>query len=376
MDRKRIKKNYVEISQALPKVKIAYAIKSNSDQEIVKILKNENSFFETASLAEIQYLLSLGVSPKQILYSNPVKSLSAIEQSISLGVQRTTFDSLEEAQKLLPFQKDLKLFLRIIVSNEGSMWPLVGKFGLGKTLWQKTFSFLQKHNMPLYGISFHVGSQCESLSTWDNAMQTAWQAFTLAKEFGLYPVALNIGGGFPIFLGNPIPTIFEIGNIINQHLEQWQKQGLVLEEIFAEPGRFISGSAGFLKTKVIGVANRELNGKYKKWVYLDTGVFSGLMETIDGISYPMKSSGSGELEEVQLCGPSCDSVDKMFMAKLPQPKEGDVLYLLGAGAYTTVYASNFNGFAMPQVTWIDSSKDFFKKRFPLQNEHTFQDLQT
>lgn len=363
MDRKRIQQNYLDIAQALPTAKIAYAIKSNSDQAIIKILKEENSFFETASLAEIQYLLSLEVLPEHILYSNPVKSLSDIKQSIAWGVQRTTFDSLEEVEKLAPFKNDLKLFLRIIVSNEGSMWPLVGKFGLGKTLWQKVFSFLQKQSIPLFGISFHVGSQCESLATWDNAMKTAWQAFTLAKEFGLKPVALNIGGGFPIFLQQPVPTIFEIGSIINQHLEQWQEKGTMLKEVFAEPGRFISGSAGFLKTKIIGVAQRELNGKYTKWVYLDTGVFSGLMETIDGISYPIKSNGSGKLETVQLCGPSCDSVDKMFMAKLPSPKEGDILYLSGAGAYTTVYASNFNGFAMPQIEWIDSAEDFFKKRF-------------
>lgn len=361
IDREKIKNNYREIKNAFPQINIAYAIKSNSHQEIIKILQKENSFFETASISEIEYLISLGIEPSRILFSNPVKAISAIERALQLGIKKMTFDSLEEAEKIIHLKNYLHLFLRLIVSNEGSQWPLVGKFGLGRALWEDAFTLLKEKSIPLKGISFHVGSQCESLTAWDNAMNTAYDAFVMAKNFGLQPSALNIGGGFPIFLGADVPSAKEISQTITKHLERWQQDGIILQEIFAEPGRFISGSAGFIQTKVLGIAQRDLNGTRKKWVYLDAGVFGGLMETIDGITYPILTDGEGELERVQLCGPSCDSVDKMFEVSLPSPKEGDTIYLLGAGAYTTVYASNFNGFAMPQIEFIDSTEEFFKK---------------
>ena len=81
------------------------------------------------------------------------------------------------------------------------------------------------------------------------------------------------------------------------------------------------------------------------------------METIDGIEYPTLSNATGELEKINLCGPSCDSVDKMYEAKLPTLKTGDKLIFRGAGAYTTVYASSFNGFHGPEVHFVESVRD-------------------
>lgn len=354
MSRNKLRQNYQTIRQAMPNVKAAYAIKSNSHPEIIHLLQKENAYFETASLTEIKLLLSFGVSPEHILFSNPVKPVEAVQEAVQLGVLRTTIDSLEEAEKLLPFKNKLRLYLRLIVSNEGSLWPLVGKFGLGKNLWPNMFSFLREHQVKLEGIAFHVGSQCQSPQTWKNALQTVWTALQIAKEYNLNPQSLNIGGGFPIELAQQIPAIDEIAAVLNQELARWQEQGYSPQEIFAEPGRFISGSAGWLVAKVIGIAERDLKGNRTKWVYLDVGVFNGMMETIDGFEYPIYSSGSGAYEKVLLCGPSCDSVDKMFEVFLPTPKVNDILIFVGAGAYTTVYASNFNGFAMPQTEFVDS----------------------
>lgn len=352
MDRSRIRENYLELKKALPPFRIAYAIKSNSHPEIIEILKKEGSHFETASIAEIEKLMSLGVKAEEIVLSNPVKAPDAIRRALDHGVLIQSFDSVEELEKFKPYANRIRPQLRIVVPNEGSMWPLTGKFGADQELWPAIFQYMKDNDIPLDGITFHPGSQCETIAGWNNALDTTWRCIEVAREYGLNPTTINIGGGFPIDLGRKIPTAAQIGKVVMRHLKEWERKGFKPADLIVEPGRYISGSAGYLLSRVVGVARRE-----KTWAFLDCGVFTGMMETIDGITYPMLFSGSGEKETVMLCGPSCDSVDKMYEAQLPKPKTGDQVLFLGAGAYTSVYASEFNGFLGPKMVFLDRIGD-------------------
>src|SRR4029079_6996704 len=86
------------------------------------------------------------------------------------------------------------------------------------------------------------------------------------------------------------------------------------------------------------------------WLYVDAGVFNAFMETIDGFSYEIRSERSGSRESYTRGAPSCDSVDIPFKdVSLEDVRVGDRLYVMNAGAYTTVYASRFNGFAIPRI---------------------------
>lgn len=359
IDRSRIRQNYLDLKKALPPFRIAYAIKSNSHPEIIDILKKEGSHFETASIAEIEKLLALGVKADEIVLSNPVKAPDAIRRALEHGVTIQSFDSVEELEKFkphagasAPLSHRVRPQLRIVVPNEGSMWPLSGKFGADEELWPAIFQYMKDHEIPLDGITFHPGSQCETISGWDSAMYLTWRCIEIAREYGLNPTTINIGGGFPVNLGRKIPTAAEIGKVVIRHLKEWERKGFKPQDLIVEPGRFISGSAGVLATKVVGVARRE-----KTWAFLDCGVFTGMMETIDGITYPMLFSSKAEKETAMLCGPSCDSVDKMYEAQIPAAKPGDAILFLSAGAYTSVYASEFNGFLGPKMVFIDQIKD-------------------
>ena len=348
MDRSRIRENYLSLKKALPPFRIAYAIKSNSHPEIIEILKKEGSHFETASIAEIEKLLALGVKANEIVLSNPVKAADAIRRALDHGVTIQSFDSVEELEKFLPYTNKIRPQLRIVVPNEGSMWPLTGKFGADEELWPAIFSYMKEHSIPLDGITFHPGSQCETISGWDSALYLTWRCIEISREYGLNPTTINIGGGFPVDLGRKFPSAAEIGKIVLRHLAEWERKGFKPQDLIVEPGRFISGSAGVLATKVVGIARRE-----KTWAFLDCGVFTGMMETIDGITYPMLFSSDKPTETVMLCGPSCDSVDKMYEAQIPAAKPGDAILFLSAGAYTSVYASEFNGFLGPKMVFIE-----------------------
>jgi ornithine decarboxylase len=101
---------------------------------------------------------------------------------------------------------------------------------------------------------------------------------------------------------------------------------------------------------VIGVAKR--NGR--RWVHLDVGAFNGMMETLETrreLIFPLACSdgASPRLVPCAVTGPTCDSEDTMFFdVPLPADLEsGDRVYIHNAGAYTTAYASRFNGFDVP-----------------------------
>jgi ornithine decarboxylase len=115
-----------------------------------------------------------------------------------------------------------------------------------------------------------------------------------------------------------------------------------------EPGRGIVGDQGIMVCRVIGKAKRGED----LWLYIDAGVFNGLAEALGGIRYAFYLDREDELKEWTIGGISCDSMDVVARkVALPEPEVGDFLYILSAGAYTTVYAAPFNGFPTPEVVF-------------------------
>ena len=120
--------------------------------------------------------------------------------------------------------------------------------------------------------------------------------------------------------------------------------------IMAEPGRFLVSDAGYFVCRVVGTATR--GGK--RWMYWDAGVFGGVIETTEGLRYDIHTDRTGKVIPWCIAGPTCDSVDVCMRYEMfPEDmQEGDFIYIANAGAYTTAYASNFNGFPLPDVRVI------------------------
>jgi ornithine decarboxylase len=89
------------------------------------------------------------------------------------------------------------------------------------------------------------------------------------------------------------------------------------------------------------------------WLYLDAGVFNGLMETYEGfppVVSLLDEPACDTTERYTLAGPSCDSCDVIARNLLmPEINIGDKLVFFDAGAYTNEYAVAFNGFPIPSV---------------------------
>ena len=163
---------------------------------------------------------------------------------------------------------------------------------------------------------------------------------------GLNPRLLNIGGGFPVRHVKPIPAVEVIGEVVNRALEAFPA-GV---KVIAEPGRFLVSDAGYFVCRIMGTATRA----GKRWMHLDAGLFGGIIETAEGLKYKIRTDRAGPDVPWNVAGPTCDSID-VVMRDEPLPsdlQEGDYIYLRNAGAYTTAYASNFNGFPLPEIRVI------------------------
>ncbi|HVC48618.1 MAG TPA: type III PLP-dependent enzyme [Burkholderiales bacterium] len=329
---------------AMPRVHPHYAFKANPHPEIAKVLIEEGVGFEVASIAELDALLELKVPAHEIYYSNPIKSRQYLEYSAAKGVQWYVLDSVDELKKIYSVKPDASLYLRVDTQNLGSDWPLSGKFGATLTECKEIIQEAVDLRADLAGVTFHVGSQCRNVENWHVGIDNAKMVFDLMIEAGLEPRLLNIGGGYPVRHVKPIPSIEKIGESVNDAIVDLPSS----IRIMAEPGRYMVSDSAYLISRVVGTAIRAGT----KWVYLDSGVFQGLMETHEGFQYEVYTDHDGQDEiPCTVAGPTCDSMDIMMRDEmLPADlKEGDYVYIPNAGAYTTAYASNFNGFPLPQV---------------------------
>jgi ornithine decarboxylase len=333
---------------AMPRVRPHYAVKANPDRRVLKVLIQEGAGFEIASIAELDLLLGLGVPPAEVFYSNPVKSRESIAYAAQKGVEWFVVDSVDELRRVHEVKPDAKQYLRIAAPNIGSDWPLSGKFGAGAGDAREIVALAAKLGVDLAGITFHVGSQCRNPENWRVALEKARSVFDAMARAGLKPRLLNIGGGFPVRHMKPIPSVEVIGQVVNEGLKAFPEE----VQVIAEPGRYLVSDAGYFVCRVLGTATRA----GKRWMHWDAGLFGGVIETTEGLKYRIRTDRSGPDIPWTVGGPTCDSVD-IVLRDEPLPsdlQEGDFIYIRNAGAYTTAYASQFNGFPLPEVRVFES----------------------
>jgi ornithine decarboxylase len=328
---------------AMPRVHPHYAAKANPDPRVLRTLIEEGVGFEIASIAELDLLLSLGVPVAEIFYSNPMKSRAYIQYAAEKGVEWYVIDSVEELRKIISIKPDAKLYLRIDTPNIGSDWPLAGKFGTHLVDVHEIIDEAVKLHADLAGVTFHVGSQCRNPQNWRVGIERAKTVFASMREAGLNPRLLNLGGGYPVRYVKPIPSIEIIAEVINEAIADLPET----VRIMAEPGRYLVSDSACFVCRVVGTATRS----GKRWMYWDAGIFGGIIEVSEGLRYEILTQRSGSLVPWSIAGPTCDSVDVLMHDEmLPEDiREDDFIFIPNAGAYTTSYASNFNGFPLPDV---------------------------
>ncbi len=351
MDFANIHRTYDRFEAAFPTGKLFYAVKANANFEIVKLVVDRKGGLEIASLAELEKSLDAGAIGEQIICSNPIKNPAFLKAMHRNHVYAMVVDSTFEVEKVAQYAPGSRVYVRLAVDNKGSVLPLAGKFGVSGEEALAIFDLAKERGLEPIGLSFHVGSQCLSVNNWVNAIKSCGEVWREAEARGHHMYFLDIGGGFPAghYHDGTIPTIEEIGSSAMRAVEHFIPATPDLMLIL-EPGRGLVGESGRLAVSVVGKATRGES----TWLYLDAGVFNGLMETFEGfppVVYLMADDAAERpLMRYTLAGPSCDSCDVIARdIELPEIHIDDRLIFIDAGAYTNEYAVAFNGFPIPSV---------------------------
>lgn len=338
---------YRALSAALPGIDLHYALKCNGYLPVLAALHESGCGFEVASATELDDLIALGVRPVDVLYSNPVKPIRHIARAYTVGVRQFVFDSEDELAKLAAAAPWSRVSVRLAAHGMDSDVPSEGKFGVDPEAAVALLLRARQLHLVPYGVAFHVGSQMMRPQAWRAPLRAVGQIMEKLDAEGVRLHLVNVGGGFPARYDVPPPPLAEYGAVIADGLADLPYPVRVV----AEPGRALVAEAGTLVTSVIGTAVRS----GQRWIHLDVGAFNGLMESLETgnrLRFPVSDSRRSPVREwCHLTGPTCDSQDTI-MFHVPMSaglSTGDEVYLGCAGAYTTVYASTFNGFDVPEV---------------------------
>ncbi len=369
IDHEKIRENYREFREKLPDVQAYFAVKANSNPEIVKTMYKMGASFDVASLPEFMLvhdnIKRLSEKKRQdfiwdkIIYANTIKPAEVLAKLNEYKIL-VTFDNIEELRKIKKHAPDVGLVLRIRVPNTGSMVELSSKFGVHPGEAVDLIAEAINLGLGIEGISFHVGSQCNNFDNYSQALNFASSIFKEAElrdyqigfidKKGDRKKILDIGGGFPVKYTSDVKSFSALSEKLNSEIKRLFPNGDI--QVVAEPGRFIVATACTLVTKIVGKAVRDGKTCY----YLDDGVyhtFSG--QVFDHQHYPLHSFKDGKKKVCATFGPTCDAFDTISLAdELPEDLQiDDLLYAEDIGAYTIASTTYFNGFPPPKVVHLN-----------------------
>ncbi|MDI9348903.1 MAG: type III PLP-dependent enzyme [Candidatus Symbiobacter sp.] len=383
LDLNAVAERYHAFTQLFPRAQIYYAVKANPEPQVLRRLAELGSYFDVASVGEIDLVLNQGIDPSRISFGNTIKKERDIAYGYGRGVRLFAFDSQAELDKLVRAAPGARLICRILFDGQGAAWPLNKKFGCDGAMAVDLMIDAARRGMKPCGLSLHVGSQQSDPGEYVRALQELARHSQTLQRHNIVLDAINIGGGMPAhFYRDNVPELAQFAAAIMQSFTDsfggasaLARQSPPFDHVnlMLEPGRGLVGDAGAIATEIVLVAKKSPHDE-RSWVYLDIGKFGGLVETMDeSIHYLIShghdyadvqkqkiaaKNGGGDhgadastnaMMRVILAGPTCDSADVLYSKedyRLPATiKTGDRVTIWSTGAYTSSYCSvNFNGF--------------------------------
>ena len=332
--------------------KILYAVKTNPHPVVLQTLLDSGiKHYDVASIKEIETIKNLNPEV-ECSYMHTVKSREDIKEAyFKYNIKTFALDTKDELIKIIEstnHAKDLRLFVRVSVSNEHAEIDLSKKFG---AITSEAAGLLRLGKQYAYklGLSFHVGSQCMHPISYAKGIS---EIGNIIKRTKIVPDIINVGGGFPTIYPDLVPqSIQSYFDEISKGLKNLKLQKL--PEIICEPGRSLVAESGSTVVRV--------NLRKKQKLYINDGTYGTLFDAgTPNIVYPSRVIKNGrviskKLTSFDFYGPTCDSMDYMkgpFI--LPNNiKENDYIELGQLGAYGLTFRTQFNGFYSDQIFEVE-----------------------
>jgi diaminopimelate decarboxylase len=331
---------------------VCFSIKANSNLAIIRIFINEGGGADVVSGGELFRVLRAGISPDKVVYSGVGKTEDEISFALEASILMFNIESIQELKVINQKAKDLNtrapISFRVNPDIDPKTHPYIStglrmnKFGIDIRRSLEEYRFAQSlENIEIIGVDCHIGSQITEIRPFIEALHKVKELVKELKQEGIFIRYLDLGGGLGITYDKETPP--HPNEYAQAILKEIQDQELTL---ILEPGRVIVGNGGILVTKVLYTKSTT----EKNFIIVDAGmndlIRPSLYNVYQEIIPIIKSTG--EKYKADIVGPICESGD--FFARdrvIPEPQKGDLLAIMGAGAYGFAMSSNYNSRPRP-----------------------------
>ena len=349
---------------------VLYASKAWSCLAVCAIVGSEGLGIDVVSAGEILTALRAQVSPNLIYIHGNNKSIDelsyALESNCTIVVDNwhelKTLDCLATEQTSHP-----RIMLRLTPGIECHTHEYIqtghidSKFGFDPNEIEAVFAFLAESRLNCIGIHAHIGSQIFELQPHQDIGEVMVKWYKLAGEkYGLKFSELNIGGGLGIrYIESDDPPSIEawVQTVSAGVTDAFVTAGLALPKLLCEPGRSLIGSTCVTAYTIGG---SKIVPEIRTYITVD----GGMSDNPRPITYQSKYRAvvanhmSAPLAQtVTIAGKHCESGDILIKdIQLPTTSAGDILVVLGTGAYNYSMASNYNRLPKPAAVIVEGGE--------------------
>ncbi|MDR1514065.1 MAG: diaminopimelate decarboxylase [Synergistaceae bacterium] len=348
-----------------------FASKSFLTKDMLRILMREGLGLDVVSGGELFLAQEMRFPPEKIAFHGNSKTEREIAAGLDCGVGKFVCDSMDEIELIDRMAGErganARVLIRVTPGVEAhthkymSTGETGSKFGLPPEMIKEvvssrgTSAYLS--NISLMGFHFHVGSQLMDNSTNLEALGVILGLIKeLRDDYGFETRILDMGGGFGVRYtkkDNPQNIADFIGGMVDKVESFCRSYGLSCPSLVIEPGRWIVSDAGITLYSV-GSVKRLPGGAV--YVGVDGGYPDNPRPALYGAEYEAVLVNKVDLppsETVSIAGKCCESGDILIRdIELPEAQRGDLIAVLGTGAYNHSMANNYNKNPIPAVVMV------------------------
>jgi len=340
--------NYLAFDRAFDFIshQVCFSVKSNSNIGVLSVLARLGSGFDIVSGGELERVLVAGGDPAKVVFSGLGKTEAEIERALAVGIACFNVESAPELERInrvaVRVGKRAPVSLRVNPDVDAQTHPYIStglkenKFGVPSDTVSAIYA--EAASLPgieVVGIDCHIGSQLTTTTPFKDALDKVIEMISGLKAQGITLKHIDIGGGLGVtYKDETPPTPAEYAAVLRPALESL---GL---KVYMEPGRAISANAGVLLTAVDMLKPTT----HRNFALVDAAMNDLIRPSLYGSWMDIQPvvPSTAEVKTWDLVGPICESSDFIGKGRDLALSAGDVLAVMGAGAYGFVMASNYN----------------------------------
>jgi diaminopimelate decarboxylase len=348
-----LERHYRVFAGAFADVKalVCYAMKANSNQAVVRTLAKLGAGADVVSEGELKRARAAGIAPEKIMFSGIGKTARELALAVDEGILCVNVESEAELELLASIAAGKGRTANISVRVNPDIDPKThakiatgkaeNKFGIPISRAREVYARAAKlAGVKVAGVDMHIGSQITDLQPFNDAFALLSDFVRALRTDGHSISHVDLGGGLGIPYredNEPPPNPDAYAAMVKN-----ATRDLGCTLIF-EPGRLLVGNAGILVTRVLYLKR----GEAKNFVIVDAGMNDLIRPTLYEAHHDIRPVRAPTPDDWRLVadvvGPVCESGDFLALGReLPEPKPGDLLAVMTAGAYGAVQAGTYN----------------------------------